>query len=111
MDDSLASDFARTIDIHRKIGYDPAELFIDPAIKFPAARIAAFLLKKKLHIRGLLEVIPLDPSLIKGSHGRIPERPEDHPVILLDKSAAPPSDQIRATDVYGLLRAVCLGPE
>src|SRR5436190_29028 len=55
MDDSLAPDFARTIDIHRKIGYDPAELFVDPAIKFPAARIAAFLLKKKLHIRGLLE--------------------------------------------------------
>src|SRR6185437_1722860 len=108
LDDSVAPDFARTVDIHRKIGYDPAELFIDSAIKFPAARVAAFLLKKKLNIRGLLSVIPLDPTLVKGSHGRIPERSADYPIILLDSSAAPPADEIKATDVYGLLRAVCL---
>ncbi len=69
-DESLAPDFARTIDIHRKPGYDPCELFIDPAISFPKLKIAKFLLKKKLGIRGLLEVIPLDASLVKGSHGR-----------------------------------------
>ncbi|NBV49562.1 MAG: alkaline phosphatase family protein, partial [Verrucomicrobia bacterium] len=28
-------DFARTVDIHRKPGYDPVELFIDPKIRFP----------------------------------------------------------------------------
>jgi len=69
-DDALAPDFARCIDIHRKPGYDPAELFIDPAIRFPKARIAAFLAKKKLGLRGLLEVIPLDAGLVRGSHGR-----------------------------------------
>ena len=110
LDDQRAPDFARTVDIHRKIGYDPAELFIDPAIKFPAARVAAFLLKKKLNLRGLLAVIPLDPTLVKGSHGRVPERVEDHPVIIADRLASVP-DAIRATNVYGLLRAVCLGTD
>ncbi|CAN5447392.1 alkaline phosphatase family protein [soil metagenome] len=109
LDDSVAPDFARTVDIHRKIGYDPAELFIDPAIKFPAARVAAFLLKKKLHLRALLEVIPIDPRLVKGSHGRVPERWEDRPVIICDRSALQSSGELKATDVYGLLRAVCLG--
>lgn len=108
LDDSVAPDFARTVDIHRKIGYDPAELFIDPTIKLPALRVAAFLLKKKLNIRSLLEVIPLDPALVKGSHGRVPERSEGHPIIILDKSAASASDEAKATDVYSLLRSVCI---
>ncbi len=69
-DDALAPDYARTIDIHRKPGYDPCELFLDPALRFPKLRIAKFLLKKKLGMRALLDVIPLDASLVKGSHGR-----------------------------------------
>lgn len=69
-DDALAPDYARTIDIHRKPGYDPCELFIDPALRLPKLEIARFLLKKKLGLRGLLEVIPLDATLVKGSHGR-----------------------------------------
>jgi predicted AlkP superfamily pyrophosphatase or phosphodiesterase len=108
LDDSVAPDFARTVDIHRKIGYDPAELFIDPAIKFPAARVARFLLKKKLGLRGLLEVIPLDPTLVKGSHGRVPERAEDRPVWIGDRVAGRSLGEVAATDVYGLLRTLCL---
>jgi predicted AlkP superfamily pyrophosphatase or phosphodiesterase len=81
-DDAKAPDFARTIDIHRKPGYDPCELFIDPAIRFPKAKIAKFLLKKKLGIRGLLEVIPLDPSLVKGSHGRDHVLDSEKPVLI-----------------------------
>jgi len=69
-DDALAPDFARTIDIHRKPGYDPCELFIDPSIKSPKLRIAKFLLGKRLGLRGQLDVVPLDASLVKGSHGR-----------------------------------------
>jgi predicted AlkP superfamily pyrophosphatase or phosphodiesterase len=69
-DEALAPDYARTIDIHRKPGYDPCELFVDPALAFPKLRIAKFLLKKKLGLRGLLDVIPLDASLVMGSHGR-----------------------------------------
>ncbi len=81
-DDALAPDYARTIDIHRKPGYDPCELFIDPALKLPKLAIAKFLFKKKLGLRGLLEVIPLDATLVKGSHGRdrVPE--EERPVLL-----------------------------
>ena len=37
LDDRRAPDFARTVDIHRKPGYDPVELFLDPAIRAPGA--------------------------------------------------------------------------
>jgi predicted AlkP superfamily pyrophosphatase or phosphodiesterase len=79
-DDAKAPDFARTIDIHRKPGYDPAELFLDPAITCPKLKIAKFLLKKKLGFRGLLEVIPLDATLVKGSHGRDDVPEDEQPV-------------------------------
>jgi predicted AlkP superfamily pyrophosphatase or phosphodiesterase len=108
LDDDIAPDFARTVDIHRKIGYDPAELFIDPAIKIPALRLAAFLLKKKLNIRGLFKVIPLDPTLVKGSHGRVPQRSEDRPIIIADYLTAPASAETKATDIYTLLREICI---
>ena len=81
-DDKVAPDYARTIDIHRKPGYDPCELFVDPVIRFPKLRIAKFLLKKKLGLRGLLEVIPLDASLVKGSHGRDQVPVAEQPVLI-----------------------------
>ena len=81
-DDAVAPDYARTIDIHRKPGYDPCELFIDPAIRFPKLAIAKFLLKKKLGLRGLMEVIPLDASLVKGSHGRDNVPQSEEPVLI-----------------------------
>jgi predicted AlkP superfamily pyrophosphatase or phosphodiesterase len=81
-DDALAPDYARTIDIHRKPGYDPCELFIDPALTAPKLRIAAFLLRKKLALRGLLDVIPLDATLVRGSHGRDQVPDGEQPVVL-----------------------------
>ena len=84
-DDAVAPDFARTIDIHRKPGYDPCELFIDPALALPKLKIASFLLKKKLGIRGLLEVIPLDAKLVKGSHGRDDVPDSEKPVFIGSK--------------------------
>lgn len=80
--DEVAPDYARTIDIHRKPGYDPCELFVDPAILFPKLRIAWFLLKKKLGFRCLLDVIPLDASLVKGSHGRDKGPEHEYPVLM-----------------------------
>lgn len=84
-DDDKAPDFARCVDIHRKPGYDPVELFIDPELTFAKVKIASFLLKKKLGLRALLDVIPLDASLIKGSHGRdrVPE--SEQPVFIANK--------------------------
>jgi predicted AlkP superfamily pyrophosphatase or phosphodiesterase len=69
LDDRCAPDFARCVDIHRKPGYDPAELFMDPAIRFPRLKVAGTLLKKILGFRYLMDVIPLHAGLVKGSHG------------------------------------------
>ena len=82
MDDAKAPDFARCIDIHRKPGYDPVELFLDPEINFPMLKIAGFLAKKKLGFRGLMNVIPLDADLVKGSHGRDTVGEEEQPVAI-----------------------------
>lgn len=82
LDDRQAPDYARTVDIHRKPGYDPAELFIDPELRFPRARIAWTLLRRRLGQRALLDVIPLDPSVVRGSHGRLPARDDDGPVLI-----------------------------
>ncbi|EDY82032.1 Type I phosphodiesterase / nucleotide pyrophosphatase superfamily [Verrucomicrobiia bacterium DG1235] len=82
LDDAKAPDYARTIDIHRKPGYDPVELFVDPTLKLPAAKIAKFLLKKKLGFRALLDVIPLDATLVRGSHGCLPQDQKDWPVFI-----------------------------
>ena len=69
VDDKLAPDYARTVDIHRKPGYDPCELLLDPNLKAPMLRIIRRLVQKKMGFRTLFDVIPLDASLIKGSHG------------------------------------------
>ena len=102
-DENRAPDFARTVDIHRKPGYDPAELFLDPALRFPMLRIAGFLAKKKLGFRALLEVVPTDASLVRGSHGRIPVESEDYPMLLLPPEIEPPPGEIDAPAVHELL--------
>lgn len=99
-DDEKAPDYARCIDIHRKPGYDPVELFLDPELKVPAFKIGAFLAKKKLGLRGLLDVIPLDASLVKGSHGRDVVPTSEQPVVVGEGAKAVTS----AEDVFEWLR-------
>ncbi len=82
LDDKVAPDYARCVDIHRKSGYDPVELFVDPKLSFPSCKVAKFWLKKKLGFRALLNLIPLDAGLVKGSHGRVPEAEEEWPVLV-----------------------------
>jgi len=82
LDDALAPDFARTVDIHRKPGYDPVELLIDPKIAFPRLAVASRLARKAMGMRYLMDVIGLDATVIKGSHGRPTDRPEDGPLFL-----------------------------
>jgi hypothetical protein len=108
-DDARAPDFARTVDIHRKPGYDPAELFIDPRLRWPKLRVAAFLARKKLGLRGLLEVVPLDATLVRGSHGRRPEDESDWPLLIVEKSAAAIAEPILAEQVHGELLRYCSG--
>ena len=81
-DDRNAPDFAPTVDIHRKPGYDPCEMLVDPELKIPALRVARRLLQKAIGMRYLMDVIPLDATLVKGSHGRPFEDAEDGAVFL-----------------------------
>jgi len=102
LDDAVAPDYARTVDIHRKPGYDPAELFLDPSISLVKLKIAAKLLKRKLGLRALLDVIPLDATLIKGSHGAMPLSDDAMPV-LISSEPAKDSSPLRATDVMNVM--------
>ncbi len=111
MDDAVAPDFARTVDIHRKPGYDPVELFLDPKIANPRFKIAWRLLQKKLGFRMLMDVIPLDATLVKGSHGARPKNVSDWPVLIAEKNLLPPNSQIHATDVYHILKRCVLDRE
>lgn len=88
LDDRRAPDYARTVDIHRKPGYDPAELLIDPTIPLPKLKVAATLARKALGFRYLMNVIPLDATLIRGSHGRRTDRLEDGPVFISSEKNA-----------------------
>jgi predicted AlkP superfamily pyrophosphatase or phosphodiesterase len=106
-DDAVAPDFARTVDIHRKPGYDPAELFIDPRLRWPRLKVAGYLLRKKMGLRGLLDLIPLDASLVRGSHGRRPEQEKDWPVLLLEKPGENFAAGLTAEGVHDVLLRAC----
>ena len=80
LDDAKAPDYARCVDIHKKPGYDPVEMFMSSKL-----RAGYKLLKKKAGLRYVMDVIPLDANLIKGSHGRIGAKPEYHPVLITDQ--------------------------
>lgn len=101
--DANAPDFSRTVDIHRKPGYDPAELFIDPNIRFPKLKIAGKLLRRKLGQRALLDVIPLDATLVRGSHGRKPSTAANSPLFITSDAKLLEGSEIAATDVCGIL--------
>src|SRR5262249_15952283 len=95
-------DFARTVDIHRKPGYDPVELFLDPTIRAPALKVGFRLAQKVLGFRYLMDVIPLDATLVKGSHGRIFEEAERKPILGSTEPDLLPRDP-HATDVKRII--------
>lgn len=99
LDDSSCPDFARTVDIHRKPGYDPVELFLDPQIKLPQAKVGLTLLKKQLGFRYLMNVIPLDANLVKGSHGCFPTSVAESPVFITGKANSIEGESIAPTEV------------
>ena len=109
-EDAVAPDFARTVDIHRKPGYDPVELFLDPTISRVKLKIAWRLLKKKLGFRMLMDVIPLDASLVKGSHGRRPAKQADWPILITENTAALNKSQLDSAEVYKVLKRTILTP-
>ncbi|ONI87513.1 alkaline phosphatase family protein [Actinosynnema sp. ALI-1.44] len=103
LDDDRAPDFARGVEIHRKPGYDPAELFFNPADPLVKAKAGLNLLKKKAGLRYAMNVVPLDGKLVRGSHGRLPDSPQDGPVLLCSDSRDPGRDKLSAVDVHSLL--------
>jgi predicted AlkP superfamily pyrophosphatase or phosphodiesterase len=103
LEDDRAPDFARTVDIHRKPGYDPVELFLDPNLKFPALKIGFKLLQKQLGLRTLMDVIPLDAELVRGSHGRIGASIAESPLAIGPLSEWVKEKSLSATDVYNYI--------
>jgi hypothetical protein len=84
LDDDLVPDYARAVAIHAKPGFDPCELFLDPKLRFPKLRIARRLLAKKLGFRMTLDVVPLDPKIVRGSHGLTATDDLDRPIWIGD---------------------------
>ena len=109
LDDARAPDFARTVEIHRKPGYDPAELFVDTSIRFPKLAVAWRLGKRLLGFRSLMNVIGLDASLVKGSHGRPVDDVQDGPLLIFDRPGVCTAEQALATRVKDLALDIIFG--
>ena len=105
LDDGRAPDFAPTVEIHRKPGYDPAELFMDPDLTAPQLRAAGRLLQKKLGFRYLMDVIPIHGEMVSGSHGRLPDDPADGPLLATQQAGKLSSEALHATDVHDVILA------
>jgi predicted AlkP superfamily pyrophosphatase or phosphodiesterase len=106
LDDERAPDFARTVDIHRKPGYDPVELLLDPAIRIPALTVGWKLAKRSLGFRMLMDVIPLDATLVRGSHGRPGlAAPNEGPLVMSRQQHLLPGAPINSVDVFSIVLA------
>ncbi len=103
LDDRHAPDFARLVEIHRKPGFDPAELFLDPSIRFPKLAVGSRLLRRALGFSTLMNVIPLDASLVKGSHGRVTANADDGPIFISSERRLLPDGPVMATTVKDLI--------
>jgi predicted AlkP superfamily pyrophosphatase or phosphodiesterase len=104
LDDARAPDYARTVDIHRKPGYDPVELFFDPTIRWPKLAAGWRVAKRMLGFRQLMDVISLkDTQLVKGAHGRITDDPAEGPLVISSEAALMPEGEIEATAFKGLV--------
>ena len=95
------SDYAKLVDIHRKPGYDPVEMFMDPKNPLIKLRAGYKLGRKLLGMRYLMDVIPLDASLVKGSHGsnQVPE--QYYPILVTDQKLEKSS--LEAVNVYDVI--------
>ncbi|GAA5116023.1 alkaline phosphatase family protein [Alloalcanivorax gelatiniphagus] len=102
LDDARAPDFARGVEIHRKPGYDPAELFFDPEDRAVKLKAGLTLARKKAGLRYAMKVVPLDPSPVRGTHGRLPKDPAGGPMLVCSTPGAI-AGSVPATEVRDLL--------
>jgi predicted AlkP superfamily pyrophosphatase or phosphodiesterase len=105
LEEQKAPDFAPTVSIHAKPGYDPAELLLDPAIRYPKLKAGARLIQKKLGFRYLMDLIPTDGSGVKGSHGRLAPSAEKGPLFLTGNPDLVPSSTLQPVDVHDAIWA------
>lgn len=110
-DEKKAPGWAHEVDIHSKPGYDPLELFMDPHAPLKIPRIISRLALRKLgfNVGAIMNFVPTDTSLIKGSHGRLPDAPEDGPVFITSAKRLGLPDHVRATDVKALMLKAIFG--
>jgi predicted AlkP superfamily pyrophosphatase or phosphodiesterase len=104
LDPARAPDFATTVDIHRKPGYDPVELFLDPDLALPKLSVGWRLAKKAAGLRMLMDVISSERSdLVLGSHGRLTDAPEQGPLFMTDSAELVGEGPVAAVDVHDLM--------
>ncbi|KQS31400.1 alkaline phosphatase family protein [Dyadobacter sp. Leaf189] len=101
LDDAKAPDYAHLVDIHRKPGYDPVEMFMDPKNPLIKVRAGYKLARKLMGFRYLMDVIPLDATLVKGSHGSINVPRQYYPICITDSPLE--KSEIEAVDVYDVI--------
>jgi predicted AlkP superfamily pyrophosphatase or phosphodiesterase len=99
LDDAVAPDYARMVDIHRKPGFDPVELFIDPDIRHPMLKVGGILARKALGFRYKMDLTPLDATLVKGSHGVVTGEPHNTPIFASSEPRLLDSNSLQAIDV------------
>lgn len=93
---------ARTVD-PGKPGYDPAELLVDPTVRFPSLRFAASKVRSLLGLPPRLELTPLDASLVRGSHGRVETDLRRGPLLISTEPGLLGSGAVAIADVKALL--------
>lgn len=104
-DDKCAPPFARTVDIHNKPGYDPAELFLDPQKSM--AGLITKVMMKKAGLSVQIDAIALNGNQVRGSHGRLTDSSLDGPVFISStKAGLPPASTILATEVPDRLAGI-----
>jgi predicted AlkP superfamily pyrophosphatase or phosphodiesterase len=99
-DDKKAPDYARMVDIHKKPGYDPVEMLLDPKQMLIIPKIILKVLAKKLGFRIVMNVIPLDASLVKGSHGAVDLEDEDKAIFIGNQEF---KTTIEPTDIHDIV--------
>ena len=110
LDDARAPDYARSVAIHNKPGFDPCELFFDPKFRVPKLRAARRLLQKKLGFRTIFDLTPLDAKIVRGSHGLVATDPLDA-AILIGHGMRPSGERIPMTAVKELVLGALGLPE
>ena len=104
-DDKRAPDYAHQVEIHKKPGFDPCEMFLNPELTFPKLKVAQRVAQKKLGFRYVMDVIAVQPELVRGSHGVSDGSPHSIPILMSTEPQLLPQtdDRVPATEICDLM--------